>query len=36
VSDKDAVFTSAFWKELFVLTGVKLQMSSPFHPQSDD
>jgi hypothetical protein len=36
VSDKDAVFTNAFWKELFVLTGVKLQMSSPFHPQSDD
>lgn len=34
VSDRDPVFTSTFWTELFTRTGVKLQMSSAFHPQS--
>jgi hypothetical protein len=29
------VFTCAFWQELFALAGVKLKMSSAFHPQSD-
>jgi hypothetical protein len=35
VSDQDVVFTSTFWRELFELTGIKLRMSSAFHPQSD-
>jgi hypothetical protein len=35
VSDRDPTFTSNFWQELFKLSGVYLQMSSAFHPQSD-
>ncbi|KAL2232433.1 UNVERIFIED_CONTAM: putative mitochondrial protein [Sesamum indicum] len=33
--DRDKVFTSRFWKELFTLSGVSLDMSSAYHPQSD-
>jgi hypothetical protein len=35
VSDRDVVFTSTFWDELFCLSRVQLNMSSAFHPQSD-
>ena len=35
MSDRDTVFTSSFWSELFKLAGVNLHMSSAFHPQSD-
>jgi hypothetical protein len=35
VSDRDRIFTSQLRKELFSLAGVKLQMSSSYHLQSD-
>lgn len=35
VTDTDKVFTSLFWKVLFKILGVKLHMSSAYHPQSD-
>jgi hypothetical protein len=35
ISDRDRVFTSQFWQELFRLTGVTLKMSSAYHPQTD-
>jgi hypothetical protein len=35
VSDRDVVFTSIFWQELFKLSSVKLQVTSAYHPQSD-
>jgi hypothetical protein len=35
VSDRDVLFTSVFWARLNKLLGVKLKMSSAYHPQTD-
>ncbi len=35
VSDRDSVFTSNFWQELFQLQGTQLKLSTSYHPQID-
>jgi len=35
VSDRDPLFISRFWQELFRLSGTQLRLSSVYHPQSD-
>ena len=35
VSDRDPLFVSRFWQELFWASGTQLRMISPYHPQSD-
>jgi len=35
VSDRDARFTSSFWRSLWKLLGTELRMSTAYHPQTD-
>lgn len=35
ISDRDKLFISCFWSALHKLTGVKVKLSSAFHPQTD-
>jgi hypothetical protein len=35
VSERDPVFTGNVWRDLFKMVGVKLCMSTAFHPQAD-
>jgi hypothetical protein len=35
VSDRDPVFVSKFWADLFKFSGTLLRMSSSYHPQTD-
>lgn len=36
ISDHNLVFIKRFWKEVFQMLGTKLQLSSTYHPQTND
>ena len=35
ISDRDKLFLSKFWTHLHKLTGVKIKMSTAYHPKTD-
>ena len=35
ISDRDALFTAELWNALHKLTGIKLKMSTSYHPETD-
>lgn len=35
ISNRDPIFISSFWKELFKMSGTTLRLSTTYHPQAD-
>lgn len=35
LTDRDRIFLSALWKELFTMMGIQLLKSTSYHPQTD-
>jgi hypothetical protein len=35
ISDRDRIFNSLFWRQLFAMSGTTLKMSSSYHPETD-